>query len=391
MKNSDLYKKFFFGSSGSGLRKISTRISFWSVFIGSFALIISLSVLEGFDQELHNSAYKIDSHLKITTFDRQDIPNYLDIIEKIDSKVENSSSYPVIEKYALVQINDKTDGFLIKGVDAEYFKKRIINIDIDNHQGLIISKSISAKYNAKIGDDLVVFTLNQNNQSRIKKIKVTGIYQTGFGKVDENLIFYDFESTKELFAIENSSCSKIEVDLNDPERSRKLGQYLDEELGWPFYAESVYDIHAGMFNWIGIQKKPIPIILGIISLVAVFNIITSLLITIVEKYKEIGILRCLGMTKSKITKMIISGGLTTGLKGVIFGLGAGSIILMFQDQFKIISLPPDIYFIDSVPVKFLALHYLIIFFSINILTFLAALIPSFLAMRFSPIKTIRSY
>ena len=383
-------KKFLDGDS-SALKKISSRVSFWSVFLGAFALILSLSVLEGFEEKLHENVYLFEAHIKTSTFDAT-------LIEDLDTKLaivnghdEVLSVEACIENYAVFDLNGVSDGFLVKGVSPNYLSDRNFRVDGElSKNSIVLSNSIRKKYSLNISDEIVLFSGNENNV-KVKKLRISGFYDSGFSEFDDKLVFADYEFAKVLFSIPDNKTSSLEILTKDVNESRQLARKLDEAFTWPYISLSVLDKHQAMFKWIEIQKTPIPIVLALISLVAAFNVITSLLITIVEKVKGIGILRTLGMSKKKIIYLITLGGIRTGFKGVVFGLISGNLLLFLESQLNIISLPSSIYFVDSVPIKFVFLHNIIIFSSVILIIIIFSLIPALIATRFEPVKVIRDY
>ncbi|MFH1049963.1 MAG: FtsX-like permease family protein [bacterium] len=157
----------------------------------------------------------------------------------------------------------------------------------------------------------------------------------------------------------------------------------------PLLAITVFDLHSAIFAWIEMQKAPIPLVLGLISIVAVLNIITILLITVVEKTHSIGILKALGMSRRNIIKIFIIQGLSIGIIGTIIGCSIGLLFGLIQQNYGIISLEGEIYFLDKLPVEFEVWHFAVVCTTAIVLSFLATLIPSFIASSIKPIRAIR--
>jgi lipoprotein-releasing system permease protein len=144
-----------------------------------------------------------------------------------------------------------------------------------------------------------------------------------------------------------------------------------------------------MFAWIELQKEPIPIVLGLISIVAVFNILTILLITVVEKTHSIGILRALGLTNREIISIFIYQGTSIGFFGTLLGCGLALAFSIVQQQYGLIHLPGEIYFMDKLPVAINPIHYVIVIGISVVLSLAATLIPSFIAVKINTIKALR--
>jgi lipoprotein-releasing system permease protein len=379
----------------SGIKKLFTRIAIASIMIGCFALIVSISVLEGFERELNLGAINFDSHVRVSTFDRKAISNSQQKIDSIRYNFKLNSIFMLIEDFALLKSDGQRDGLLIKGANQSYLNKKDFLNNFENTKNnssnnwIILGKSKAIKLGVSLGDTLVLMSYKNNLvNSSIDKFICTSIYETGFGDFDDNIAYIDFGRAQEFFDYKKDNCSIFEIYLDEPENADKISNEISSLLGWPIYSKSVFEIHQSIFAWIEIQKEPIPLVLGLISLVAAFNIITVFLINIVDKYKSIGILRCLGLSSKSIVLNFIKQGLKLGAKGILIGSVLAFILLEAQNYFHFITLPSDIYFLSSVPV---VLSFEIFFYVGSVtmlLTFLVSIIPAFVAGRVKPISAI---
>jgi len=222
----------------------------------------------------------------------------------------------------------------------------------------------------------------------ISRFKINGIYETGMAKYDDMVIYIPFGKAASIFRIPEGSTLAYDIMLKDVSMVKPVLKALEEELGYPYYGLTVFDIHGSMFAWIELQKEPIPIVLGLISIVAVFNILTILLVTVVEKTKTIGILRTLGLRNRDIMSLFVFQGTKIGLYGTLIGSAIALLFCILQSQFHLIHLPGEIYFVDSLPVDINPLHYLIVIGTAVSLSFLATLIPSFIAVRVNTITAL---
>ena len=206
---------------------------------------------------------------------------------------------------------------------------------------------------------------------------------------DELIVYTDLKTSQDLFGYKSTKVTAIEIMLDDVTKANPVSLAIEDELGYPFYALSVYDLHRSIFAWIELQKEPIPIVLGLISIVAVLNIITTLLIIVVEKTYSIGILRTLGLTTKGILKIFVFRGLKLGLSGSLTGAALGFILVLLQKEFGIIRLKGEIYFLNSAPVDISLWHYEVVIGVSIVLTLLSTLIPSYIASKIRPLRAIR--
>jgi lipoprotein-releasing system permease protein len=168
-----------------------------------------------------------------------------------------------------------------------------------------------------------------------------------------------------------------------------LASKIEDLLGYPFFCYTVFDLHSSMFAWIELQKAPIPLVLALISIVAVFNIITTLLITVVEKTHSIGIFKALGMKSKDILLIFVFQGVFIGLMGTLTGCSLGFLACLLQKTYGIIKLQGDIYFLDTLPMQISLWHYAVVGSLSIILSFISSFIPASIAVRVNTIKAIR--
>lgn len=374
-----------------------------SVALGTMALIISLSILNGFDKSLRAKAIKFSSHITVTSFDRVELPNSESNIKKLNAAFpEIIGIEPIIEGECLFRFKDNVEGLLFRGVkpksDINDFHKNIISGEYKFTDSLakeiIVSKSLARKLNLKIGDEAVIYVVKiEDTQNipfpKVNKFKVAAIYETGMSKYDDNLILMPFRTAQRMLSMQNDYVSKYEVNINDISNARIIADSIDLVLGYPHFAITVFDLHRAIFSWIELQKEPIPLVLGLISIVAVLNIITALLLLVVEKTNTVGILRTLGMRRMQLIKVFIWQGLRLGFIGTVAGLGIAFLFSIVQEQFGIIRLNGELYFLDRLPVD-ISLSYYIIVASVSMfLSFASSFFPALIAVRISPLKAIR--
>jgi len=179
------------------------------------------------------------------------------------------------------------------------------------------------------------------------------------------------------------------IKLGDISRIDSLTKYLAKKLRYPHAVKSIYQSHRNIFTWIELQKKPIPIVLGLIIIVAVFNIIGTLLMVVLEKTNSIGVLKSLGAKGKQIVGIFIIQGFILAVMGIILGNALATILIQIQLKFDVISLPSSVYFMSNVPILMRLDTYLIVSVLTFFLCIFASIIPSFIASRIRPIESLR--
>ncbi|MCX7735665.1 MAG: FtsX-like permease family protein [Candidatus Kapabacteria bacterium] len=374
-----------------------------SITLGSMALIISLSVLQGFEKALFENAVKFNSHITVNAFERKIINNTPEIINNLRRFIHGISSlHPSIERQGLLKSKNTLEAVLIKGYDS---KNDITNIKSNLIKGtfefsdkfskeIVISKRMSEKLNVSIGDNLILYSMRESPAGNlaypdIDKFKIIGIYQTGFAKYDDAIVFIPFFTAYRVFQIPENSATSLEIMVSDLNLVQSLSEKIQSVIGYKYYTLTVFEMNSSAFAWIELQKDPIPIVLGLISLVAVSNILTILLITVVEKTRSIGILRALGVTSKDIIKIFIFQGLSIAVIGNLIGCSLALLFTFLQKNFGLINLRGEVYFLDTLPVSIDIWHYITVIIISLTLALISTLIPSYIATKINTIQAIR--
>ncbi|MFP4527030.1 MAG: ABC transporter permease [Candidatus Kapaibacterium sp.] len=396
-------RRFYRSSRRRRFLNFARGVALISVMLGTLALILSVSILEGFDRALRENAVKFTSHLTIRSFNRAPLPDAAETARRIENDYpEIESVYPIIEREGLVRTRQFVEGALIRGIrpgyDLNNLSDNIVEgsfaFDSARASQVIIGGSLARRLGAKVGDRIVVYALNAEQagrlpESRIDRFEVAGIYETGMKQYDDIIIYIPYLRAAEFLSISPDAASAYEVMLHDVTLAPDIAHRLEQDLGYPYYCQTVYDLHRAVFSWIELQKEPIPIVLGLISIVAVLNIITTLLITVVEKTRSIGILRSLGLGGRQIIAVFVFQGLTIALAGALIGAGLALGFSILQNEYQLITLDAGIYFLSSLPVDISPANYAGVVSLSLAMALAATLIPSWVAVRVSPLRAIR--
>jgi lipoprotein-releasing system permease protein len=388
MRNLFFLEKLFNQDNEKGILTFASKFSLISLILGSFALTISLSLLEGFDSTIHTLAKKFDGDYQIDTYNKGQIDISKDILTKLNRFEEIKRYYPIVTNQVLVKSNNDVKTLIIKGVTDDYlFDKFSLKFNSENQ--LVISKKLASEILNK-NNNLAVFSfpdLNNYYNYKINKFEVINVYETGFSDYDDNIAFIKLSKAQEMFYNTESKVNQIELITENA--SSLFQMNLERTLEYPFVVTSTEQLHADKFIWIEVQKQPIPIVLGLITLVSCFVIVSTLLIMIVKKFKSIGILRAMGLNKSDMLKYFLAFGVKLAFKGATIGCGFGVVLLLFQKYFEFIKIPGDIYFINVLPVEILPFNIIIIYLVSITLTILASIIPAMVSIKLDPISAIK--
>lgn len=395
-------KRNIFAAKNGRSFSLLSNITIAGIALGVTVLIIAFSVLDGFNSVIKEKITDFNSHIRINGFSNKDLGKSDLNLELIKSSIGPNleSIVPYIAKEAIVKKNLHSEGLsvygIIPGSDNYGINNMIVNgnfFDSGKYE-MIMGKKLAEKLRVNPGDKIMLFSLPSgsysifNSPPVIEEFEITGIYESGMAKYDD-LIAYIKYSTAELVFNMNNRISGYNIKLNEIDSLNSIVEKLQGKLPYPHYALSLYQLHQDIFTWIELQKKPIPIVLGLIIIVAVFNIIGSLLINIIEKTESIGVLKSLGADRNIILKIFLIQGAFLAVAGIIAGNILAMGLIYLQSELNIISLPESVYFLTEVPFKTDP----IIMFVVSVITFLfslaAAYIPARIAAGISPINAIK--
>lgn len=390
-------------SEGSSFLGFVRIVALVSVSLGSMALIISLSVLEGFEKALYDNAVKFTSHIAINSFERKLILDSENLISNIKYNVPAIQSIaPVVERQGLIKFKNTLEAALIRGYnnqnDITDIKSNIVSgtLQFSNKiaKEIVISKRLADKLNVTLGESIILYSIRETSNGNlaypdIDKFTIKGIYETGFAKYDDAIVFIPFVTAQNIFQIPPKSATSIDIMIDNLNNIQFVSEQIQSIIGYKYYTLTVFEINSSAFAWIELQKDPIPIVLGLISLVAVSNILTILLITVVEKTRTIGILRALGLAPKHIIRIFVFQGLSIALKGSIIGCSLAFIFSFIQKYFGLINLRGEVYFLDTLPVSINIEHYLTIIVITIILALVSTFVPAMIASRMNTIQSIR--
>lgn len=388
----------FHDTSGSGkIIKFTTRAAFFSVFIGSFALIMSLSILDGFEDMLTETTAKFTSDISIVSMNG----GYVSKTSIDFTGLEISGISEVIEKPVIIRKKNDIDGFILKGIDYKNdinnFRQNIKSgkfaFSSDSAKEVIISEKVAKKMDYKLGDDVVIYSIDAEQESipktKISKFKVVGLYDTGLGEYDNSIIIAPLHTAHSFFDIASGNSTRLEISVKDKSKIAATTDEIAHILPFPYMAKNVFDYQRTALIWIQVQKEPIPLVLGIITIVAVLNVVTMLLILIVEKTRQIGIMKVLGMPSIDIIKIFVFIGVRLALKAALTGGVVALVLSLLQQQFGFIKLDSNVYFLDTVPISINPWHYFIVIFNAVVISAIVVLIPSIVSSKIRPVKVLR--
>lgn len=334
------------------------------------------------------------------------IPDYNATSEFLQQRVEGIKEItPFVQRETVLRSSSSVAGVILKGIvpsDTSIVNPRTIiaghdfaHAPADSLPPIILSEGIAKELHTTVGKALTgirffeIIRTREEMLENLQRFRVVGIFRTGMSEYDNLHAFTSLEAAQTFVGFTARQASGFNVMTTSLEEAPRVTKSIASVLRYPYYAESVFDIGQTIFAWIQLQKEPIPIILGLIIIVATFNIISTLLLIVIEKTHSIGVLKALGATKGGIAKIFIAEGLTIGLIGTAAGNIIGFAVSWLESHYHFFKLRSDIYFMSSVPISIEWEHYAIVSAISLLLALSATLIPARIAARMRPLHALR--
>ena len=378
------------------------RIAILAVSLSVSIMLLSVFILSGFKAEISDKVFGFGGHINISKFSynqsyENDPINYSnEIVSKIEliDDVENIQQFAT--KAGIIKKEEEILGVIIKGVGQDYnwkfFEKNLVFGELPIYDSVtsnkvLISENISKKMKFEIGDDLVMYFVQK--PTRVRKFTISGIYKTGLTEFDEITVLADIKHIQKLNNWNNNQIGGYEVLLSNIDNLQYNSELIDETIDFDLKAISIKDKYPQIFDWLRLQDFNVLIILILMLIVGGVNMITSLLIIILEKSRLIGVLKAIGATNWDIRKVFIYNSLYIISSGLLFGNLVALSFSIAQKYFNLIKLDENIYFMSYVPIKIEFLSLLLINFGTIIICYLILVIPSIVISKISPAKSIK--
>lgn len=386
-----------------GFISFITGIAIIGVALGVASLIITLSVLNGFERTIKENVVTFTAHMQLFAFQNQLLPQPDQTIQEVKLRhPEVMEMAPFLSREGMIRSEATMDGVFIKGIDpsndVSAAKTRLVEGEYrlesreKEIEGIIIGRRLAQKLEVRPGGRIMLLSLGGSSvslsQTRVMQFEVRGMYETGMGEFDESYVYIHIKNAQRLFGV-GSLVSGFDILLSDVTNAGVLAAEIPEELGYPYFARTTDQMNRNLYTWIELQKKPIPIIIGLIIIVATVNIIGTLLMMVMEKAKEIGILQAMGSGKKQLMNVFLLQGMVIGMAGTILGNILAYGLCWIELRYKFFSLPSGIYYMTHVPIDLSVEVFLLVSLLALLMCFLSALIPSRVAAQQDPIRLIR--
>lgn len=398
-----LAKRYFKGKrKGSRFLSFIKVMAITGVAVGSAGLLIALSVVHGFKSVIDNKVLGFAPHVTVSTFSGGTINRADTLLKEIDTYPEIGKAQAVVNGQTMIQGADEVTGTLLKGVDEQgdvtdigkYITKGTYDLSTDStgRPGIIVGSKLAQALNVDINSTLTAYTVDglpsPLSSPEIEQFRLSGIYQTGIGQFDDVLALAARSHVQRFFLKTSEEASAIEIRLKDQSQIESFGEKMDGELNYPYFAETIYERYSNIFAWVDLQEQTIPFVIAVMIIVAAFNLIGTVLMMVLERTRDIGILKTIGASDKSIRGIFLLEGLFVAVVGLIIGIFLSLAFAWLQSTYHIIPLSEQNYYMAYAPVEPHLLDFVLVTGVTLFLCAVASWLPARIAAKTDPLKVI---
>ena len=391
-----------------------TVISIGGVALGVMALIVVLAVMSGFEHDLRAKILGTNAHLWVLRHGERGMEEPERARAQISSVPHVVAVSPFTYHQVMLSSDGGAAGAVLRGLDLDSAQevtaltRSFIEVDPArlkqpaggsgwrlDPEGIVLGRALATNLGVGLGSRVNVISPFGNVLTpfgmapRLKGFTVAGIFEIGMYEYDSTLAYVTIPAAQQFFRM-GTAVTGIEVKLDDLYRVKEVGAEIQRRLGFPYFTRDWMQLHRNLFAALKLEKIAMFIILAMIVLVAAFNIVSTLIMMVMDKGAEIGILKSIGATSRSIMAIFMVEGVVIGLVGTVLGTAAGALICKLQQTYKIVGLRGDVYLLDALPILMKGTDLVLIASSALVLSFLATLYPSWQASRLDPVVAIRN-
>ncbi|MBW2467192.1 MAG: lipoprotein-releasing ABC transporter permease subunit [Deltaproteobacteria bacterium] len=396
-----------------GFISLISVISVAGVAVGVMALIVVLAVMTGFTDSLREKILGINSHIVVQRLGGR-IQDYKKLSEKVLQADGVMAATPYTYSQTMLSVPEASSGAVVRGIDpataaevlslsdqllsgsigalaAEGIKPAVS--PSKKLPGIILGKELARTLHVDIDSNIRLFSLSgpltpMGVIPKIKTCRVVGIFDTGMYEYDSSLAYISINTAQDFLELGND-IHGLELKVDDIYRASEIAAKLEKDLGFGFIVKDWISMNKNLFSALKLEKTAMFIILALIVLVAAFNIISTLIMVVMSKGKDIAILKSMGATSMGIMRIFVYEGLIIGLTGTVLGVIGGLVLCEVLSRYQFIKLPSDVYPITTLPIKVLPMDVTLVAISAALITLLATIYPSWQASKLEPAVALR--
>ena len=384
---------------------VITIISVIGVMVGVMALVVVLSVMNGFRSDLMNKILGVNAHVLVLNLGGT-FSDYKQVAEKVKKTKGVVGVTPFIYTQVMLNSSGRVSGAVLRGVDPDSagqvinFDKMIkngslssLNITENGIPSIIIGSELAKQVGAATGSLVTVISPEGKltplgRTPNTKKFRVTGIFDSGMYEYDASMVYISLKEAQHFLAL-GKNVTGLELKVKEVYQSDVVSKRIQKELGYPYWTKDWKLMNRSLFSALKLEKMTMFIILTMIVLVGALNIISTLVMVVMEKTRDVAILRAMGASGRSIMSIFMFQGILVGFIGTVTGLLSGLGLCHLLSRYQFIDLPSDVYYISKLPVQVSGVDVSIVATAAVIISFLATLYPAWYASRLNPVESFR--
>jgi len=382
------------------------------VTVGVMALIVVIAVMSGAEADFRSRILGLEPHVVLMRHDGV-FSDYRRVLDRIQNIEGLESAAPYIYSQIMLRSSSGVSGAVLRGIDPESlkpegktnrptsFEEVSAKLSVKNQSGqsadaapaIILGKELAAGLGLAAGE--TVYLLSPRGMISpighvpvMRRFRVAGIFESGFYEYDQSLAYIHLQEAQQLLRM-TDAVTGVGIRVKDIYKADQVAKKVVAELGFPYWARDWMQMNKNLFSALKLEKKAMFIILTLIVLVAAFNIASTLIMMVMQKTKDIAILKAMGAKDQSIRKIFIFKGMVIGCVGTTIGLCLGFLGCFLLKRYKFIELPGDVYYFTTLPVKLEFLDVFLIASAALLICFLATLYPARQASKLNPVEAIR--
>ncbi len=405
-------RRYLFGAQGGAEGRRFLRFvmlaAIGGVAVGVASLLLSLSIVRGFSAEIRNKIVGFGAHVQVESLQDEPLGGAAALGRQLAAVGGVRHVAPVVQDFVLLRRSARDiEGVVLWGADRlpPYLGRNLLaglpTLAPGAAPRVIVGAALARQLSLKVGDRVTTFSMRglgperplagavRSGRPRVTQFVVGGIYETFLENFDDVYVFTDLASARKVLGYTADQVTRFDLTLAALEEAGPVAEQIGERFGFPVMARTIFEVWHGLFAWIDLQENIIPLVISVIILVAAFNIVGALLMIVLEKTREIGVMQSLGARRKALRRLFVLLGLAVGAVGTALGELLALGLALVQQRFKVIPLPSEAYYMDSAPIVLNPMDFLLVAVIALALCLVAAYLPARVAAGTDPIRVIR--